>query len=106
MPPTRDHHDVRLAERLVEQSLVCRGRVDDHHVVGVGAVQGLAEQALGGRLHDGDLQQSLVGGVLDPLGRAGLRVGVHECDRTPAGGRERGEVDGRGRLADPALQCG
>jgi hypothetical protein len=83
---------------------VARRRVDDGHVVDADAVEGLGQQALGGRLVDLDPEQPLVVGAVDPVGRAGLRIGVDHSDGRVVGGRQCGQVHGRGGLSHPALQ--
>ena len=56
------------------------GRGVDHgDVVAVDPLEHLAEEPLGGRLDHVDRLEHLVGRVLDPVGRAGLRVGVDQA---------------------------
>ena len=56
-------------------------RVDDGDVVVADPVERLGEQPVGGRLDEVDPLEDLVLGVLDPVGRAGLRVGVDQGGR-------------------------
>jgi hypothetical protein len=74
-----DHHG-GTPERLGQGRLVSGPHVDHGDAVGTEAVERLAQQPLGRRLDHVDLAQDVVGRLLDPLGRAGLRVGIDERD--------------------------
>ena len=102
--PRRNDDDVGALDRLGEQALVAGRRVDDRDVLGVDPVECLEQQPVGRRLDQRQPLEVLVLGALDPVGGAGLRIGIDQRGR-PAGGRERREVHRCGRLADPALEC-
>ena len=81
-------------------------RVDDRNLVVDDPVEGLREQAVRGCLQQVDaLEVHVAVGVLEPVGRARLRVGVDQRDGTPARGGQRREVHGGRRLPDPTLEC-
>src|SRR5581483_7395634 len=95
-------HRVGGGERGLHEPLVAGRRVDDHEPAVAAHRPG--ERPLGGRLDDLD---PVDGPLLEPLGRGGLAVGVHEDDRVVApldGGR--GQVDGGRRLPDTPLEVG
>ena len=106
-PPTRVGMTTTSAalDRLGEQPLVARRRVDDGDVVLADPVERLGEHPVGGRFDEAHPLEALVLGVLDPVGGAGLRVGVDQRGRAPARGGDRGQVHGGRGLADPTLEC-
>ena len=82
-----------------------RRGVDDDHGAGGEVAEGFAQQALGRSLDDVDLAEQVVGGLLDPLGCAGLRVRVHQRDVAAGVGRQRRHVYRRRGLPHAALDC-
>ena len=108
-PPTarRDDGHRRHRQRGGEEALLAGGAVDDGDVLVLELGKGAGEEPLGRRLDHRQPLEPLVVGDLDPLGRAGLGVGVDEDDGAPAGGgRQGGQVHRRGGLAHPTFESG
>jgi hypothetical protein len=102
--PGGHHHDIGPVDGLGQQPVMTGWCVDHRHLVVVDAVEGLGEQPLGGGFDQLDLIEHLVFGQVEPVGGAGLGIGVDERGPLAAGRREGSQIDGRGRLADATLQ--